>query len=496
MGWKLGVVPWWDEVQDEDVHGRRGKRRWPPENGSAGLHNFGSSRVLPIITLRFTCERGDSTFDHHPFSGEDRSNYREGSECMDRTIDPRPARRRRYIAIGCAGGLALLVVAFWSSSFATRRVRIEADKVTIGTVETDLFKEFIPVTGTVQPIQTVFLDALEGGTVKHRFVEDGHMVKSGEPIIELNNPQLHMDAINREAQLLDQQNNLRNTRLAMDQQTTRLRDELLNLDKDLRRLERDDRVDDRLVQDSLLARNTFLNNKEHLQYMREKRKLLAANVRNDSLFRQSQLGSITSNLDLIQQNLRFLRENLQNLVIKAPIDGQLSGLNVEIGQTKQRGERIAQIDVLDGFKVRARIPEHYVSRVSIGLRGTFTHAGREQPIEIFKVYPEVSNGEFDVDLRFIGVAPEAIRRGQTFQVRLQLSEDMQAVMLPRGPFFQDTGGQWVYVVDGEGKAVKRSVKLGRQNPDMYEVLEGLKPGDRVLTSRYAGFNDADELMIQ
>jgi HlyD family secretion protein len=180
--------------------------------------------------------------------------------------------------------------------------------------------------------------------------------------------------------------------------------------------------------------------------MREKRKLVAANVRSDSLFRLSQVGSITNNLALIDQNLAFLRENLQNLTIKAPIDGQLSGLNVELGQTKQRGERIAQIDVLDGFKVRARIPEHYVSRVSIGLQGTFTHAGKEHTIEVFKVYPEVSNGEFDVDLRFPEPA-DGIRRGQTFQVRLQLSEDMQAVMLPRGPFFQDTGGQWVYVMD-------------------------------------------------
>ena len=414
---------------------------------------------------------------------------------MDRAIDPRPARRKRMIALGCVGGIALIAIAFWSSSFATSRVRVEKGKVSVGTVEKGMFREFIPVTGTVQPIQTVFLDALEGGTVKQRFVEDGHMVKTGEPIIELSNPQLHMDAINREAQLLDQQNNLRNTRLAMDQQTTRLKDELLNLDKDLKRLERDAMVDERLVKDSLLARNTFMSNKENLHYMREKRKLVAANVRSDSLFRSSQVGSITNNLSLIDQNLEFLRENLQNLVIKAPIDGQLSGLSVEIGQTKQRGERIAQIDVLESFKVRARIPEHYVSRVGAGLRGTFTHAGKEHAIEVFKIYPEVSNGEFDVDLRFTGEKPE-VRRGQTFQVRVQLSDDLQAVMLPRGPFFQDTGGQWVYVIDAEGKATKREVKLGRQNPDMYEVLEGLTPGDRVVTSRYVAFNNADELVIQ
>ena len=414
---------------------------------------------------------------------------------MDRAIDPRPARRKRMIALGCVGGVLLVVIALWRSALPTSRVRVEAAKVTIANVEKGLFREFIPVTGTVQPIQTVFLDAPEGGTVKQRFVEDGHMVKAGEPIIELSNPQLHMDAINREAQLLDQQNNLRNTRLAMDQQTTRLKDDQLNLDKELKRLERDGVVDERLVRDSLLAHNTYLSNKENLEYMREKRKLLAHNMRTDSLFRLSQVGQIGSSLELIAQNLLFLHENLQNLMIKAPISGQLSGSNVELGQTKQRGERIAQIDVLDGFKVRARIPEHYVSRISAGLHGTFMHAGREHQIAVFKIYPEVSNGEFDVDLRFTGDPPDGIRRGQTFQVRLQLSEDMEAVMLPRGPFFQDSGGQWVYVSDAEGTATKRDVKLGRQNPDMYEVLEGLQPGDRVVTSRYVQFNDADELLI-
>ncbi|HEY0978659.1 MAG TPA: efflux RND transporter periplasmic adaptor subunit [Flavobacteriales bacterium] len=411
-------------------------------------------------------------------------------------MDPRPARRKRWLLLGAVAVPAAVALAFWSGSFRTSRVRVEAAKLQIGTVEQGRFREFIPVTGTVQPIQTVFLDALEGGTVKHRFIEDGHMVQAGMPIIELSNPQLHMDAINREAQLLDQQNNLRNTRLAMDQQTTRLKDELLNLDKDLKRLERDQRIDERLLKDSLLARNTFLGNSEQLEYLREKRKLVATNVRSDSLFRLSQVGSITNNLALIDRNLAFLRENLQNLVIKAPIDGQLSGLNVEIGQTKQKGERIAQIDVLGSFKVRARIPEHYVSRIGMGLRGTFTHAGKEHAIEVFKVYPEVSNGEFDVDLRFVQGAPEGIRRGQTFQVRLQLSEDLEATMLPRGPFFQDTGGQWVYVIDADGTATRREVKLGRQNPDRYEVLEGLRPGDRVVISRYAAFDQADELVIE
>lgn len=415
---------------------------------------------------------------------------------MDRAIDPHPARRKRLIALGCVGGLGLLLIAFWASSFTTSRVRVEEAKVQIGTVEKGLFREFIPVTGTVQPIKTVFLDAVQGGTVEERFLEDGAPVEPGTPILRLANQQYQMDAINREAQLLDQQNNLRNTRLNMDQQTNNWRQQLVQLDYDLKQIERTWRMNERLIEKGMVAEQEISRSKEEYELALERRKLLVANIRNDSLFRRTQEGQINSSLNLIQDNLAFLHRTLDQLTIKSPIKGTLSGLRAEIGQTIAQGSRIAQIDVLDSFKVRARIPEHYVTRVSSGLRGTFALAGAEYTIEVFKIYPEVSNGEFDIDLRFVEKEPADIRRGQTFQVRLQLSEDMEAVMLPRGPFFQDTGGQWVYVIDASGTAIKREVKLGRQNPDMYEVLEGLQPGDRVVTSRYAAYNDADELIIQ
>ena len=392
--------------------------------------------------------------------------------------------------------MVMVALAAFASGLGRSRVRIEQGKVTIGTVQRGLFKEFIPVTGTVQPIQTVFLDAVQGGTVEERFVEDGTPLQVGMPILRLGNQQFQMEAINREAQLLDQQNNLRNTRLNMDQQTNNWRQQLVQLDYDMKQIERTWRLNEGLIGKGLVAQQEHDRSREEFVLAQERRKLLVANIRNDSLFRRTQEGQIASSLQLIQDNLEFLHGTLENLTLRSPIQGTLSGLRAEIGQTIAQGARIAQIDVLDAFKVRARIPEHYVTRVSAGLHGTFTHGGREHTIEVFKIYPEVSNGEFDVDLRFVDVAPEGIRRGQTFQVRLQLSEDMEAVMLPRGPFFQDTGGQWVYVLDAEGSATKRDVKLGRQNPDMYEVLEGLQPGDRVVTSRYAQFNDADELLIQ
>jgi HlyD family secretion protein len=415
---------------------------------------------------------------------------------MDRAIDARPAKRRRMFL--WTGSVVLVVAALvlLASGLGRSRVRVEADKLSIGTVQEGLFKEFVPITGTVQPIKTVFLDAVQGGTVEERFLEDGAPVHVGTPILRLGNQQFQMDAINREAQLLDQQNNLRNTRLNMDQQTNNWRQQLVQLDYDLKQLERTWRLNEGLIGRGLVAQQEHDRSREEYLLALERRELLISNIRNDSLFRRTQEGQIASSLDLIQDNLAFLRRTLENLTVRSPIDGTLSGLRAEIGQTIAPGARIAQVDVLEAFKVRARIPEHYVARVHVGLHGTFMLSGTEYTIEVFKVYPEVSNGEFDVDLRFAKEAPADIRRGQTFQVRLQLSEDMQAVLLPRGPFFQDTGGQWVYVLDTDGTAHKRDVELGRQNPDHYEVLGGLRPGDRVVTSRYSTFNNADELIIQ
>lgn len=415
---------------------------------------------------------------------------------MDRAIDPRPARRRRGLLLGGSGVVLLLLLVVWSSSFATSRVRVESGKVQIGLVTKGLFKEFVPITGTVQPIKTVFLDAVQGGTVEERFLEDGALVEQGTPVLRLANQQFQLDAIGREAQLLDQQNNLRNTLLNMDQQSNSWRQQLVQLDYDLKQIERTWRLNEGLITKGLVALQEHDRSREEFVLAQERRELLVSNIRNDSLFRRTQEGQILSSLGLIEENLSFLHRMMDNLTVRTPIAGTLSGLRAEIGQTIAQGSRIAQVDVLDAFKVRARIPEHYVSRVSLGLRGTFAVGVMTYTIEVFKIYSDVSNGEFDVDLRFVEAAPPDTRRGQTFQVRLQLSEEMEAVMLPRGPFFQDTGGQWVYAIDTEGRATKREVELGRQNPDAYEVIKGLQPGDRVVTGRYVQFNDADELLIQ
>ena len=414
---------------------------------------------------------------------------------MDRPLDPRPARRRRRLLWLGASVTIILVLLLASVTLGRDRVRVARDRVGTGVVVQGQFREYIPVTGTVQPIRTVFLDAVQGGVVEEVFVEDGHAIQAGSPILRLANQQFQMDAINREAQLLDQQNNLRTTRLSMDQQTNTWKQQLLQLEYDLKQLERTFRLNEGLKERDLVAPQEYERSREEYELALERRDLLKANIRNDSLFRRSQEGQIDASLELIDDNLAFLRRSLENLTVRAPIDGQLSGLRAEIGQTIAQGIRIAQIDVLDAYKVRARIGEHYVARVGEGLSGTFSFAGGDHQLTVAKVYPEVSNGEFEADLLFTGNAPDGIRRGQSLQVRLQLSEDMQAVMVPRGAWFQDTGGSWVYVLK-DGVAVKRDVELGRQNPDHYEVRSGLQPGDTILTSRYEAFNNAGEVLLE
>ena len=414
---------------------------------------------------------------------------------MDRPLDPRPARRRRRLLWLGASVTIILVLLLASVTLGRDRVRVARDRVGTGVVVQGQFREYIPVTGTVQPIRTVFLDAVQGGVVEEVFVEDGHAIQAGSPILRLANQQFQMDAINREAQLLDQQNNLRTTRLSMDQQTNTWKQQLLQLEYELKQLERTFRLNEGLKERDLVAPQEYERSREEYELALERRDLLKANIRNDSLFRRSQEGQIDASLELIDDNLAFLRRSLENLTVRAPIDGQLSGLRAEIGQTIAQGIRIAQIDVLDAYKVRARIGEHYVARVGEGLSGTFSFAGGDHQLTVAKVYPEVSNGEFEADLYFTGDAPDGIRRGQSLQVRLQLSEDMQAVMVPRGAWFQDTGGSWVYVLK-DGVAVKRDVELGRQNPDHYEVRSGLQPGDTILTSRYEAFNNAGEVLLE
>ena len=422
------------------------------------------------------------------------NHWPKSQEFMDKIIEKKKFTLKKFATYGgillAICGVGLLYINSKGS-----KLNVDGEHLTIGEVKKEKFQEFIPVTGTVLPVKTVFIDAIEGGNVEEIFIEDGKEVNAGDPVIRLSNQQFQMDAINREAQLLEQQNNLRNTRIQMDQQTAQLREELLQVDYLLHDVKRKYEINKKLNDEKLIAKNDFEKSLEEFNYQKNKRKLILQKIKTDSLFRKNQLGQIESSLALIQRNLDFLQKSMENLTIKAPISGQLSSLKAELGETKSKGENIAQIDILTDYKVRAKIGEHYISRIYNGLKGEFSFDGKNYKLQVYKIYPEVSNGEFEVDLLFEGTKPEGIKRGQSVQIKLALSDETQAILVPRGGFYQTTGGKWMYVLTSDDKAVKKEVVLGRQNPDYYEVLSGLNPGDRVITSKYDAFNNADELLI-
>jgi HlyD family secretion protein len=414
---------------------------------------------------------------------------------MDRKIERKRFNPKKILMYGSVILGVALVVSFYVSSYSVNRVKVDADKITIDQVSNGTFQEFIPVTGSVMPIKTVYLDAIEGGRVEELFIEDGKMITAGTPILRLSNQEFQMDAINREAQLLDQQNNLRNTRLGMDKQSVELKQDLLQLDVDIKQARKQYELNKALVAENLVSKNEFEKSEDNYQHLLAKRKLHMQHMRVDSTFRNTQVKQIESSLELIQKNLAFLQGSLDNLIIKAPIDGQLSSLKAEIGETKMKGENIAQVDIITDYKIRVRISEHYVSRIAIGLRGSIEEDDKLYFLTVKKVYPEVSNGEFTADMLFEEKEPSTIKRGQSFQLKLELSDKTKAILLPRGAFYQETGGAWIYVIKN-GKAQKRDIKLGRQNPDYYEILEGLEPGEQVVTSKYSMFENADELIIE
>ncbi len=377
------------------------------------------------------------------------------------------------------------------------RLNVQTERITISTVEQGEFQEFIPVPGTVIPIKTNYLDAIEGGRVDTIFLEAGTYVNKGDSILRLANTNLLLDIMYREAELFRQSNSLRDTRLAMDQNRLAMKAQLLDLDYQIKGQKRVHEENAELVKRNLISERIYLDSKDQYDYLVEKLELTKETHRQDSIFREVQIEQLENGLTRMQANLGIVRQNVENLVLKAPVSGQLTSLYAEMGESKTRGERLGQIDVLDGFKVRVRVDEHYIARVDIGQKGEATYSGQKYLLTIKKVYPEVVNGSFEVDMQFDGAEPEGIRRGQTLRIRLELGDLSEATLLATGAFWQATGGQWVFVLDeSENMARKRHISLGRSNPLHYEVLEGLEPGEQVITSSYDNFGEVDALVLQ
>ena len=416
---------------------------------------------------------------------------------MDKKIEKKRFQIKKILpAILAIGAFGFLISAIYRDS-GTSRLNVEKERLLIDTIQTGPFQEFTPITGVVQPIKTVYIGALEGGQVEEIFVEDGAFVKKGQPILRLSNSDLQVSYLNQEANIVSQINQIRSSSIMMENQSLSLQEQALDADYRLIQSKRKlDRNRD-LVNDQVISKVEFQENEDEFNYLKRRTQQLKKNLAKDSMFQDFQSQQMASTLDLMQRNLAISKASLENLIIKAPIDGQLSALDKEIGELISKGEKIAQIDLLDNFKVRARIDEFYISRIFPGQTGSFKFANETYELIIKKIYPDVTNGSFEVDLIFTGTPPKTIKRGQTVSIPLSLSTETQAVLLERGSFYQTTAGNWVYVLDpATNKAYKKEIKIGRLNPKYYEVIQGLKPGDIVITSSYENFNEKDELVLK
>ncbi len=416
---------------------------------------------------------------------------------MDRRIEKKPLLRRRSFWIYASGIALFLILVVLILTDTGAKLNVDADKITISTVAEGDFQEFIPVTGTILPRTTFYLDAILGGTVEKKFVEEGAMLKKGDKIIQLSNTNFQLNNLQQETFTYQQINDARNTRLQIEQNSNALENALVAANFGLINYTEIYDRQKALWEKKLISLQDYEQAENNYHQAIQQRQLAYQNFAQDSVLKQIQLEQIASSIDRLQKNLELIRENIENLTVRAPISGQLTSLIAETGQSKSPGDQLGQIDAVDGFKVRADIDEFYIARVAKGLHATVEIDSKNYSLIVTKVYPEVTSGKFQVDMDFDGKVPDGIRRGQTLQIRLQLSERTQALLLPRGGFYQKTGGQWVFVLNPSGDmAAKRQISLGRQNPDYFEVLSGLKPGDRVVTSSYDNFGDVDKLIIK
>ncbi len=416
---------------------------------------------------------------------------------MDKIIEKKkwPPKKIAKIAAGAAFGLLLLYLTFFGVTGSS--LKVQAERLTIATVVEDEFQEFIPITGSVTPMQTIYLDAVEGGTVSQIFTEAGNMVKKGQRLLKLENTNLMLDVIYREAQLFEQSNNLRNSRLLLEQNRLQLSRELAEAEYELKKKKRDWETKNKLYEEELVARQTFEDARDEYAYLEQKYKLTEESHQKEIHFAEQQVAQLEESLERMRNNLSIIKRNQENLTVKAPITGHLTSLNAEIGQSIAKGERFGQIDQLEGFKVRASVDEHYIARVETGRIGRFDFTDNTYNLIVHKIYPEVRDGSFEIDLLFENKEPEGIKRGQTLHIKLELGDVERALVLERGGFYQTTGGNWVYVLNEAGdKAYKRRIRLGTANSDVYQVLEGLKPGEKVITSSYENFGDMDVLILE
>ena len=394
------------------------------------------------------------------------------------------------------GALLLVFVIYLIARPNNKTLRVDKDTVTIASAVKGEFNDYIRISGRVQPMTTIQLSPQEGGVVQTILIEEGSMVKAGEPILVLSNDNLDLQILNSEAELAEKENILRNTQIQMEQQKLDVRQNVLEYGTQVDRLKRAYEQQKALYEDKLIAKEDYLKAEEDYRLALQKYELIRERSKQDSLYRGTQIDRMEESLENMLLNMQMIRKRKGNLIVKAPIDGELGLLDVVLGQSIASGTKIGQINSVGVYKVEAQIDEHYIDRVVAGLEATFERQGETYSTSIRKVYPEVRDGKFKADFKFDGEQPDNIRSGQTYYLNLQLGQPEEAVIIPRGTFYQKTGGKWIYVVNKDDtKAVKREIRIGRQNPQYYEVLEGLEPGEKVITSGYDTYGDSDVLVF-
>ena len=418
---------------------------------------------------------------------------------MDKIIEKKTGWRVAFTKKALPWWLGALLAVFIVYLFVrpnNKTLRVDKDTVTISTAVQGEFNDYIRISGRVQPMTTIQLSPQEGGIVEKILIEEGSPVKEGDPILILSNDNLDMQILNAEADLAEKENIQRNTQISMEQQKLDVRQNVLEYSIQVERLRRAYEQQKALYDDKLIAREEYLKAEEDYRLAQQKYDLIRERARQDSLYRSAQVNRMQESLESMLLNMQMIRRRKSNLIVKAPIDGELGLLDVVLGQSIASGTKIGQINSVGTYKVEAQIDEHYIDRVVAGLEATFERQGETYSTSIRKVYPEVRDGKFKADFKFDGEQPDNIRSGQTYYLNLQLGQPEEAVIIPRGTFYQKTGGKWIYVVNKEGtKAVKREIRIGRQNPQHYEVLEGLGPGEQVVTSGYETYGDSDVLIF-
>lgn len=404
---------------------------------------------------------------------------------------------RRIWTIAGIGGLVALIGGSYYFTSGKSRLNVDTERITISEVKQGIFQETIPVNGIVLPITTIYLDALEGGRVEEKYQEDGAIMKKGDPILRLSNTDLELSLVNQETSVYNLLTQMQISQNAARQNTISKLNQMTDVESSLKEAERKYKLNKKLYDQKVIGLQEFRESENNYNYQVEKKKLTAQILKQDSISVRQELEQAGNSYGRTQNALQLMRKKVGDLIVRAPVDGQLTSLDAEIGQSKNKGERLGQLDVLSGFKVRADIDEHYISRIYTGLSASFDFAGKNYKLVIKKVYTQVTSGHFQVDMEFAGEVPPGIRRGQTLQIRLALSDEKQAVLVPKGGFYQQTGGNWIFKVSESGNtAYKVDIQLGNQNPDYYEVLQGLKPGDKVVTSSYENYGNMQELILK